>query len=66
MPELYAIVYFAIGLVLLGIVMGVMALYALYLDKRKSDNNNSMDAGNNRTGIRSFDIVGGKDWKQFG
>ena len=63
MPELYAIVYFAIGLVLLGIVMGVMALYALYLDKRKPDNNNSMDAGNNGTGVRPFDIVGDNDWK---
>ena len=44
--ELYAIAYFGIGLGLLGIVIGAVYLYGLYLDKRERNVDNNMDIRN--------------------
>lgn len=63
LEELYIIAYFAIGLILLGAVAGVSILYDLYLAKRKSNNDNSMDANSNRITNNTFDPVGDNDWK---
>ena len=56
--ELYAIAYFGIGLGLLGIVIGAVYLYGLYLDKRERNVDNNMDICNSGSINNTIGSVG--------
>ena len=61
--ELYVIAYFGMGLGLLGIVMGAVHFYGLYLDKREHNVDNNMGIRNTGSVNNTFDPVGDNDWK---
>ena len=56
--ELYAIAYFGIGLGLLGIVIGAVYLYGLYLDKRERNVDNNMGIRNSGSVSNTVGSVG--------